>query len=231
MDETTTVAPPDTGAAAAAQPADGATTTAAQPQTQTPPSQPAQADDEYAAWLGTKGLAPDGEQAEKAARMAYNSEKLMTKATQEASELRKTLTPSQPAQPATGGAADNGMQEFIADYKRDKLISGFKESHPDWHDHEPAMVKILGETTPSGYTKSQLVNAGVLSLEDIYAMAKSSAPVDTEKVKAETKNEVLHTLANEQRAGGGNGQASDSNPTAPVDDPVMIGIRRSRGQK
>lgn len=190
MESTTTEAPPVDGVAAATQPVEGAQPAAAQPQEPTSQSQPAQADQEYAAWLQSKGLESDGSEAfDKAARMAYNSEKLMTKATQEASELKKSLT-QPPQQPDDGSGADPMMSEFIQDYRRDKLINGFKESHPDWSEHEPAMVGKLQEqvNTPYGvFTRSQLVNSGFLSLEDVYAMAKASAPTNTEHIKTQAQ--------------------------------------------
>lgn len=229
MEETTTGATPPEGAAAAAQPPEGSQPPAAQPPEPTQ-GQPAQADNEYAAWLQSKGLTPDTDAAQKAAQMAYNAEKLMTKATQEASELRKSLTPSQPAQPTDGSQGDPMMQEFIQDYRRDKLINSFKETHPDWNQHEPKMVEILSQTAPSGYTYSQLVNAGIIGLDAVYAMAKSAAPVNTDQIKTQAQQEVLQTLANTQRAGGGTAQASNSNPQAPQNDPVLDAIKRSRGQ-
>jgi hypothetical protein len=229
MDTTTTEAAPVDGVAAATQPVDGAQPTAAQPPQPQSPSQPAQADD-TAAWLQSKGVDPtDPEAFQKVAQMAYHSEKQMTKATQEASELKKSLTP--PAtQPQDG--ADPVMSEFVQDYRRDKLINGFKESHKDWNEHEPAMVAKLNEqvnTSYGVYTRSQLVNAGLLSLEDVYSMAKGSAPVNTEQIKTQAQQEVLQTLANTQRAGGGNAHASNSNPQAPTTDPVTEAIRKSRG--
>lgn len=233
MEQPQPTAAPIDGAAAAAQPIEGAQPTAAQPVEPQSQSQPAQADDEYAAWLASKKLDPTAQDAfEKAAQMAYNSEKLMTRATMEASELKKSLTPP-PVQPQDGAAGDPAMGEFIQDYRRDKLIGGFKESHPDWNQHEPAMVAKLNEqvNTPYGVaTRSQLVNAGFMSLEDVYAMAKGSAPANTEEIKTQAQQEVLQTLANTQRAGGGNAHASNSNPQAPTIDPVTAAIRKSRGQ-
>lgn len=228
MEQPQPTATPTDGAAAAAEPVQGAVPPAATPPEPAPQGQPAQADQEYAAWLQSKGLTPDGEQAQKAAQMAYNAEKLMTKATQEASELKKSLTPPAPVQP-DGAQGDPAMSEFIQDYRRDKLINGFKESHPDWNQHEPAMVEILSQVTPSGYTVSQLVNAGLMSLEMVYATAKGSAPVDTGKIEAENTQKVLQTLANTQRAGGGTAQASNANPQAPSSDPVTEAIRKARG--
>lgn len=231
MEPTTTEGTPTDGAAAVAQPVDGAQPTAAQPQEPQSQGQPAQANDEYAAWLQSKGLESDGSEAfNKAAQMAYNAEKLMTKATQEASQLRKSLTPNEPLQPQDNYQGDPMLQEFVQDYRRDKLINGFKESHPDWAQHEPAMVDLLGQVTPSGYSYRDLVNANVIGLDTVYAMAKASAPGNTEQVKQQAQQEVLQTLANTQRAGGGNAHASNSNPQAPINDPVLEGIKRNRAQ-
>jgi len=233
MEPTTTVAAPTDGAVVTAQPVEGEQQPAAQPPEPTSQSQPAQANDEYAAWLASKGLDPAAEDAfSKAAQMAYNSEKLMSKATAEASELKKSLT--QPvAQPEDGSGTDPVMSEFIQDYRRDKLINGFKDSHKDWQQHEPKMAELLQEpvnTAYGVYTRSQLVNAGLMTIDDVYYRAKGSAPVDTEQIKTQAQQEVLQTLANTQRAGGGNAQASNPNPQAPVADPILEGIKRSRGQ-
>lgn len=236
MEPTTTGAPPEDGAVSqTAQPVDSGTTTAAQPQEPQSPSQaqPAQADDEYAAWLQSKGLSPDSEAAQKAAQMAYNSEKLMTKATQEASELKRSLTPQGQPQSQDGTTGDPVMQEFIQDYRRDKLLNSFKESHQDWQQHEGKMAELLQEPVGTAYgtfTRSQLVNAGLMSLDDVYYRAKASAPGNTEQIKQQAQHEVLQTLANTQRAGGGNTHASNSNPQASTVDPITDAIKRARGQ-
>lgn len=227
MEETTTIAPTDGGVEASTQPTTIEQQPAEQPQNQVSQSQPTGTDD-TAAWLQSKGVDPnDPEAFQKIANMAYNSEKQMTKATQEASELKRSLAGNtEDVLPQTG--VDPGMQEFIQDYRRDKQIGAFKESHPDWTQHEPAMVDILGQTAPNGYTYSQLVNAGFMSLDAVYTMAKGSAPI--EQIQSQTKQEVLQTLANTQRAGGATAQASNSNPTSQPIDPVLEGIRRSRGK-
>lgn len=230
MEPTTTGAAPTDGAVATAQPVEGAQPTAAQPQEPVSQSQPPAQADDTAAWLQSKGVDPnDPEAFQKVAQMAYHSEKQMTKATQEASELKRSLTPSQP-QPDQNGYVDPSMQEFIQDYRRDKQINSFKEAHPDWNQHESTMVNVLGQTAPNGYTYSQLVNAGVIDLEAVYTMAKGSAPANTEQIRTQAQQEVLQTLANTQRAGGGNAQASNSNPQAQANDPVIEAIKRSRGQ-
>ena len=228
MDETTTGAVPTDGAAAAAQPVEGAQATAVQPTEPQSQSQPAQADD-TAAWLQSKGLDPnDPESFQKLVGMAYNSEKQMTKATQRASELERALTPQSPQQP-DGSGVDPAMQEFIQDYKRDKLIKNFQESHSDWQQYESSMEQLLYQSSPSGYTYGQLVNAGIIGLDAVYAIAKASAPVNTDQIKQQAQQEVLQTLANTQRAGGSNAHASAATPSAPANDPIMDAIKRSRG--
>jgi len=230
MDKTTTPASIDDGATTPvdAQPVLPVEDAAATPQPTPTSQEPAQADPEYAAWLESKKL--DGTSAdafEQAAKMAYNSEKLMTKATQEASELKRSLSGNTPVEQGQ----DPGMGEFIADYKRDKMIGTFKETHKDWQQHEPAMAQLLQEQvqTPDGvFTRSQLVNAGYASLEQIYREAKGSSP-DTNSIKSEAKQEVLQQLANTQRAGGASPNASQSNPKAPVADTAMDAFKRGMG--
>ena len=230
MDKTTTPASTDDGAVTPvdAQPVLPVEDAAATPQPTPTSQEPAQADPEYAAWLESKKL--DGTSAdafEQAAKMAYNSEKLMTKATQEASELKRSLSGNTPVEQGQ----DPGMGEFIADYKRDKMIGTFKETHKDWQQHEPAMATLLQEQvqTPDGvFTRSQLVNAGYVALEDVYAMAKGASP-DTDSIKTEAKQEVLQQLANTQRAGGASPNASQSNPKAPVADTAMDAFKRGMG--
>lgn len=228
MDPTTTVATPPDGAGAPAEPVEGAQPTAAQPQEPTQ-SQPAQADD-TAAWLQSKGVDPsDPEAFQKVAQMAYHSEKQMTRATQEAAELKKSLTPTvQPGQIQ----GDPMVAEMYQGWKTDRMLTEFKESHPDWTEHRGAMSGLLGEAVNTQYgvfTREQLVNAGLLTLHDIYLQAKGSTPVDTTQIETQAKQEVLQTLANTQRAGGGNAQASNPNPQASTEDPITAAIRKARG--
>ncbi len=232
MDPTTTGAAPTDGAAAAAQPVEGGQPTAAQPTEPVSQSQPVAQADETAAWLQSKGVDPsDPEAFQKVAQMAYHSEKQMTRATQEASELKKSLTqPPQQVEPGSG--VDPMLQEMYGDWKRDKMINSFKEAHPDWQQYDTALGEKLYEQvqTPYGvFTRSQLVNAGFMSLDDIYYQVRGTSPVDTTQIKTQAQQEVLQTLANTQRAGGGNAQASNPNPQAPTEDPITAAIRKARG--
>lgn len=176
--------------------------------------------DDTADWLSKKGIDPsDPDAVGKLAKSYREAEKLAMSATREASELRKSLNPQSEELNQNIGEQNGNpeISEFMQDYRRDKLISGFKQSHDDWQEHEPAMAQILNQQVNTAYgamTRSQLVNAGILSLEDVYTMAKASSPVNTDQVKAETRQEVLQTLANTQRAGGSAGNASNPNTRA-----------------
>lgn len=235
MDETTTTSTTDSqGVASTTQPNEAVTTEAVTTQPQ--PTQPPAQVDETAEWILKKGLdRQDPEYLDKLEKMAYNSEKLMTKATQEASALKNAM--DRPAQPISGSnnvdPLLSGMADFISDYNRDKMISGFKESHADWKQYDGAMGEILTQKVNTAYgtfTRSQLVNEGILNLEDIYVMAKGATPVDTNAIKDDARSEVLQTLANTQRAGGGTPNASNPIPQTTKADPILDAIRKSRGE-
>ena len=233
MEEPQPTAPVVEGAPA--QPTEPVTATAGAPQepiTQPQDATAAPSVDDTADWLSKKGIDPkDPEALNKIAKSYREAEKLAMSATREASELRKSLAPEPQYDPAQAGQTDPTVNEFIQDYRRDKLISSFKQSHQDWQEHEPTMASLLNQQVNTAYgamTRSQLVNAGIISLEDIYTMAKGAAPADTEKVKAETRQEVLQTLANTQRAGGGAGNASTPGMSPPEKSIFQQGIDMSR---
>lgn len=223
MEESTTANATDNSGVSSTQP-EAVAEAAVNPQPEATAHEPSV--DENSEWLRSKGIDPSSPEAiAKLAAMARNSEQMMTKATQRASELEKSLN-----QPVDVG--QSSMEEFIQDYRRDKMISSFKESTPDWSSHEGKMTELLTEqvNTPYGvFTRSQLVNEGLLTLQDVYAMAKGASPVNTEDIKRNAQNEVLQTLANSQRAGGANTHATNSLPTPKDSDPVTEAIRKARG--
>lgn len=185
------------------------------------PAQEAQAPsvDDTAEWLSKKGFDPsDPDFTTKIAKSYREAEKLALTKAQEASELKKSLMPEPSLNPQTFDDPNlAAVSEFAQEYKRDKQLNAFKEAHSDWSEHEPAMVNILQsavETPYGAYTRSQLVNMGVLTLDDVYTMAKGSAPVNTEEIKTQAQQEVLQTLANTQRAGGANAHATSATPTS-----------------
>jgi hypothetical protein len=227
MDETITAPPANDGAAPLpAQPPEPGQSAAAQPQPQANVTESLEpSSDDNSSWLQSKGIDPDSPEAvAKLAEMYRNAEKQMTQATQRASELEKSMQTPQPQ----GGDI---MQEFVQDYKRDKMVREFKDNTSDWKQYDSAMGKVLQEVvnTPYGqYTKSQLVNEGILSLNDVYLQAKGSSPVSNESIVNDAKQEVLQTLANTQRAGSATPNASNSSPQSQSKDPIVEAIMRAR---
>lgn len=223
MDEPQPNTAPIEGAEASAQPIDAVQVEAEQPQEPAQeaqaPSEEAPSSDDTAEWLSKKGIDPsDPDSVLKLAKSYREAEKLALAKAQEASELKKSLMPEPSTNPQTFDDPNlAALSDFAQEYKREKQINAFREAHPDWKEHEPAMVEVLNTTldTPYGqFTRSQLVNMGVMTLNDVYAMAKGSAPVNTEKIKTEAQQEVLQTLANTQRAGGANAHAMSATPAA-----------------
>jgi hypothetical protein len=109
--------------------------------------------------------------------------------------------------------------------EREFNLMKFKSDHPDWQQHEPAMMQKLNEpvSTPYGvFPRYELVNAGFMSYQDVYTMAKASQP------QANTQ-EVLQSIANKQRAGGITPNAINSAPQA-KSDPIIEAIKRARGE-
>jgi hypothetical protein len=94
----------------------------------------------------------------------------------------------------------------------------FKSSHPDWQEHADVMNTLLNEpvTTSLGtFSREEYVQNGIFSLEDVYALAKAKANTTQ---KTENVQEVLQTIQNKQRAGGGLGNAVNSAPSSSVKD-------------
>jgi hypothetical protein len=224
MDETTTPAPTETqGVEASTQPTEPVVNEAV---TTEPVSTPQAQNNDVLDWATGKGYdlsTPEG--VEKLAQSYREAEKLAMSKAQEASELKKAMSQAPPQ--SSGDAVDpmlSDMSEFISDYRRDKMITKFKEAHPDWQKFDNPMGELLTQqvTTPYGvFTRSQLVGEGLLSLDEVYLMAKGSSPIDTQAIKDEAQNEVLQTLANTQRAGGSIANASNSNPKSVQKDPIL----------
>jgi hypothetical protein len=221
MDEPTTTPSPENEGGLQPQPDDQAQQVAAvsqEPSNVQQPQEPSE-DDNSIEWLvQQKGVDPTSPDAiEKVARMYREAEKRMHDVTTKASQLDKSLQAPQQS---------DEFKEFISDYKRDKMLNQFKDSTPDWREHEPVMVEKLAETvnTPYGvYTRSDLVNAGILTLHDVYAMARGSAP----QQKSEDVQQVLRSIANKQLAGANTPNAIKSTPSG-APDPILEAIKRAR---
>lgn len=162
-------------------------------------------DNDLEDWAAKKGLDISDENARKAAQMARDSQREFTKTRQQASELDRSLE---------GDVQDEGvgleaqMAEFLATQRREKALSQFKEQNPDWQQHEGKMAELALEqvNTPQGpVTRGQLINAGVMSVQDLYAIAKGS---NLDSVKEQGAREALNDVATKQRAATPSGAAT-----------------------
>lgn len=234
MEETTPDVPPAEGSTAVEHP-EAVQDTAVQPQepSSTPPATDSSDEVDPVKWMESVGINPnDPDAVAKLAKKARNAEKLMHEATVEASQLRNLFSPKQP-QVYEQGVDPNlaAISEFAQEYRQDKLLQDFKERNRDWQQYAQPMQQLLSEPITTSYgtfTREQYVEAGMMTLDDIYKLAKADTPVDTQAIKAETQKEVLQTLANTQRAGGGVANASNSRPKTEEYDPIMEGIKRAR---
>lgn len=156
-------------------------------------------------WLASKGIdlsAPDA--AQKLANMAFNSEKVMSKTTQKASELEKIVQSS------------TAMTDAPIS-KTDLLVGAmlFKQNNPLSPDQDTKMGEYLS-TNPE---KMALMQYGYLSYEDIYHMsgaASLNAP-DAATLKKKGSEEALRQLANKQRATAPSGSATTNKAPEPGD--------------
>lgn len=198
---------------------------------QEPTQQPTEpTEDELVSWASGKGFnLEDPGSVRKLAESYKEAEKFAQAKAREAADLKKSLSSNQVIDDQSTVPPE--FQEFIADYRQDKMLNTFKEGHPDWQQFEPAMADILSQevATPYGtFSRAQLVQSGFTSLNEVYLMAKGSTPTNVETVKSEAKRETLQSLANTQRASSGASNASNTNPQAPEYDPIMAGIAKAR---
>lgn len=174
-------------------------------------------DEKLVKFAESHGITLDSESAIKAAKIAMDNQSAYQQAQSKTAQLEKSLQ-TQPT--------DNVEADRVQRMEREFGLMKFKSENPDWKEHEPAMVEKLSETvqTPYGvFPRSELVNAGFLSLNDVYVMAKGASAQPQESVK-----DVLQSIANKQRAGGVSANAVNSAPSA--SDPVLEAIKRSRGE-
>jgi len=146
-------------------------------------------------WLRSKGLDPEDPEAfKKAANMAYNSEKLMSRTQQKSNlELERQLT-SQPPQvsndPQVQALADEvfnlRMQQTAKDFIANNNVNAEQKSQ---------FIEFL-QKNPD---KQQLVDYGYMTVDEAYTLS-GVGKSDTNAIKAEGGRETLEKLANQQRA-------------------------------
>lgn len=185
-----------------------------QESTSTEAGQAPQAEDELAKFAEAKGFDPnaltDGER--KALEMARNAEKKMHETTVKASELEKTakITDEQLPADATPEERDNVRVRNL-ELRYD--VQDWKRNNPDKLAHEAEMVKVLSDPV-----KKELVQAGYITLDDVYSMAVGGNPDTLASVKSQTEKETLQKLAQKQQAAvpSGNAVASSGTGAEPI---------------
>ena len=214
-EETTTSAPIDTGGQtiqgiavddqgmAVPQPEDtepaqaDSTTIATEEQEPSTTNEPSD-DEQLVKFAESKGLTLDSDSTRKAAKMAMNAERAMHQKAQKASELERAanITPDQVPEDATPEVRDN-LRVRNLELRYD--VQQWKQLNPDKLEHESAMVEVLSDPT-----KRALVQEGLLSLDDVYSMARAN---DLGAVKSEGKREALTDLAQRQQTAVPTGNA------------------------
>ena len=223
MEETTTTTTPEeTGVVATTEPAETGVDTAVtteDPQLPTT-NQDEPSEDDNLSWVKTKGVDPsDPEAVSKLAEMYRNAEKAMHESNAKASELQKSLTnvPETPQGVTVPEELENipfikelaeevnALKESNSKIAVANSVSQYFESNPDAKQYEAKMTEIVSTRPEIG----QAVKLGVLSFDDLYAMALSSKDVIADAKQAGGK-EALETVRQKQQARSVQGQATTS---------------------
>lgn len=211
------------------QPAEAVTPPSEQPPTEPEPSEPEVPDnsdeepeqEEYTPeWLKSKGIDPEDPKAfEKVAKMAFNSEKRMTRSRQQASELQNQMA----AQPLETRSEDPMVQEALsraAAAETTVMVSEWKARNGITAEQD----ERIGEYIKANPDKGFLLKNGYLSLDDVFAMS-GVGKQDTAALEAKGGQKALETLANKQRASAVSGRAASPSPATPEVDPIMEVLR------
>lgn len=211
MDEPITPVVAEESGALVAQPPESVVETAevTQEPSNEQPNEPST--DDTSEWLKAKGIdLNDPEATAKLAKAYREAEKKMHDVTAEAAKVQKDISV---------GTTHNGTEAARVSALETQLsVMNFKSSHPDWQEHSDVMNQLLNEpvTTSLGtFSREEYVQNGIFSLEDVYALAKAKANTTQ---KTENVQEVLQTIQNKQRAGGGLGNAVNSAPSSSQKD-------------
>lgn len=212
------------------EPTDAAATSPEPTTTETTTTEPeaAPATDDNSEWLKNKGIDPTSPEAvAKLAEMARNAEKRMHEATQP--KLNEALTNpvdeslSNPLieQPdvvseLTGRLAaietERNVERFFA-------ANGNTEQAAERRALEPQMAQIVTDNPAI----NQMVKAGYMSYDQLFALAKGSDPTYGSKLKQDGGREALQTVATKQQGRAVQGVATtsavsgDSQPDAFLD--------------
>lgn len=162
-----------------------------------------EADEQLQKFAQSQGIDLDSPSAIKAAQIAMKARSEATRNYQKASELEKatTITQEQLPQDATQTQVDNAR---LRNMELTMQIQGWKMQNADKLALEGEMVKVLADPA-----KKELVQAGYLSLDDVYALAKANAPDNSAEVRSQASQETLQRLAQKQQAAVPTGHATN----------------------
>lgn len=187
--------------------------------TATPAAEPATADNsnEADAWLAAKGIDPKSPDAvQKLAEMARNSEKLMTKSTQERAQAQRELQSAFQKQ----GQGQNDLETQVNNLKLNQMARDFVDSHPNDRENMQGFGKFFKENPHI----MQMAETELLTMDQAYAIYQSS-PAQADKLREEGKHQALQNLADTQRAAAVEGSATSPEPTTPEpEDDFMKGF-------
>lgn len=185
--------------------------------------------DKLSKWAASQNIDlnnPTPEDAKKLAKVARDNQVASRQKSQEVSEFEKRVT--NPQTNNTGG--DEVLAEvraMRAERDAERKLSDFKQRNPGWEEHKDALSAVLNESVPTPYgqvSRAELVDTGILSLDDALTLAKGSAARE-QQLKAEGGRESLERLANKQMAEAPKALASDQTPQPKEEeDPMLAGF-------
>ena len=156
-------------------------------------------------WMKSKGLDPtDPEAFKKAANMAFNSEKLMSRTQQKSNlELERQLT-SQPPQ-----VSDDPQVQALANEVFNLRMQQTAKDFIANNNVNPEQKSQFIEFLRNNPDKQQLVDYGYMTVDEAYTLS-GVGKSDTNAIKAEGGRETLEKLANQQRASSPTSNAATS---------------------
>lgn len=169
-------------------------------------------DDKLKTYAQSQGIDLDSPSAIKAAKIAMAAQSEATKNYHKTQELEKAtnITDEQLPEDATQQQQENVR---LRNLELRIEAQNWKQNNPDKAALEDSMAKILSDDP----IKKMLVQQGYLSLDDVYSLAKASAPDNSSQLKSEGAQEALQRLAQKQTAAVPRGNATTM--TAPKEKP------------
>lgn len=186
-------------------------------------------------FLAKKGIdKSDPEALRKVADMYRNSEKGFYNKSQEAAQLQRKLAEQQ----AQGVMPDEQALSEVRSLRIEMETKEWADKHKLSPENEQKMAEyvsqpltdrqgnpIINPITNTPYTKSFLVNNGLLSLDDVYRLAGCGVQ-EVDNLKADYRKEVEQEMAARQAAKRPKAKATDSTQfgKAEQDDPFLAGL-------